>query len=71
MSDTHAVGGDDLQGLITRLKTIDVTRIEEDESVKRDALALARKVTATLEGPVNRATDLIFRVYTLQFASSR
>jgi hypothetical protein len=52
----------DVKNLIERLKNIDVTRVEEDENVKGEALALARKITSTLEGPINRATDLMFRV---------
>lgn len=64
MTDTNAVPEDDLQSLITKLKNIDVAQVAEDEAVKSEALRLARKVTATLEGPVNRATDLVFRVNT-------
>jgi hypothetical protein len=52
----------DIKNLIERLKNIDVARVEEDEDVKGEALALARKITSTLEGPINRATDLMFRV---------
>jgi hypothetical protein len=52
----------DVKSLIEKLKNIDVARVEEDEGVKGEALALARKITATLEGPINRATDLVFRV---------
>lgn len=64
MTDSNAVPGDDLQSLITKLKNIDVAQVAEDEAVKSEALRLARKVTATLESPINRATDLVFRVYT-------
>jgi hypothetical protein len=52
----------DVKNLIERLKNIDVARMEEDEDVKGEALALARKITSTLEGLINRATDLMFRV---------
>jgi hypothetical protein len=62
MTDTGQ--GEDIQSLITRLKNIDVARVEGDEDVKSEALALARKITSTLEGPINRATDLVFRVGT-------
>jgi hypothetical protein len=62
MTDTGQ--GEDIQSLIARLKNIDVARVERDEDVKGEALALARKITSTLEGPINRATDLVFRVCT-------
>jgi hypothetical protein len=54
--------GEDIKSLIERLKNINVARVEEDEGVKGEALTLARKITATLEDPINRATDLMFRV---------
>jgi hypothetical protein len=59
---TETGQGEDIQSLIARLKDIDVARVEADEGVKGEALALARKITSTLEGPINRATDLVFRV---------
>jgi hypothetical protein len=66
MIDTNTMPEEDLQSLITKFKSLDVARLAEDEALKSEALRLARKVTATLEGPVNRATDLVFRVYILQ-----
>jgi hypothetical protein len=68
MTDTGQ--GEDIQSLITRLKNIDVARVEQDEAVKGEALALARKITSTLEGPINRATDLVFRVCTSLLSAS-
>lgn len=62
MADTSNVQRDDLRGLILQLKSLDVDQIEEDAGAKNDALALAKKVTASLEDPVNKATDLVFRV---------
>jgi hypothetical protein len=59
---TDSSKGEDVKSLIEKLKNIDVARVEEDEGVKGEALALARKITSTLEGPINRATDLVFRV---------
>lgn len=63
MIDTNATAEDNLEALIAKLKSIDVSRVNEDEAAKGEALKLARKITATLEGPINRATDLVFKVY--------
>jgi hypothetical protein len=65
MTDTNTRPEDELQSLVKKLNNVDFTRIAEDGAEKSDALRLARKVTAILEGSVNRATDLAFRVYTI------
>ncbi|KAF2658527.1 sterigmatocystin 8-O-methyltransferase [Lophiostoma macrostomum CBS 122681] len=49
--------------LLSRLQRIDHTKLELDQNVRNDALLLSKKLTASLEGPVNRATDLVFRPY--------
>jgi hypothetical protein len=54
----------ELCSLVMKLQQIDVGQLSKDESVKLEALELSRKVTATIEGPVNRATDLAFRAST-------
>jgi hypothetical protein len=66
MTGTSTSEGEDIQSLIARLQNINVARVEGDEHVKGEALALARKIRSTLEGPINRATDLVFKVCTLQ-----
>jgi hypothetical protein len=65
MTDTNTMPEDELQSLVKKLNSFDFTRVAADGAEKSDALRLARKVTAILEGPVNRATDLAFRVYTI------
>jgi hypothetical protein len=65
MSGTDPTHVDNIQSLITKLKNIDVSRIGEDEAAKVEALNVAKKVTATLENPINRATDLMFTVRVL------
>jgi hypothetical protein len=70
MTDTSTSQQEDIQGLIGRLQNIDVARVKVDEGVKGEALALARKITSTLEGPINRATDLVFSVGIIQHSKS-
>jgi hypothetical protein len=70
MTDTSTSQQEDIQGLIARLQNIDVARVKVDEGVKGEALALARKITSTLEDPINRATDLVFSVSIIQHSKS-
>lgn len=62
MSTPSVSQGENIQSLITKLKSLDVSRVAVDEAAKIEALSLAKKVTATLEDPINRATDLMFSV---------
>lgn len=62
MNELNAIGESGLGSILSKLQGIKIREIENDEVVKNETLALARKLTATLEGPVNRATDLVFRV---------
>jgi hypothetical protein len=62
MSSSSSHGDVTVPALLSRLREIDHTRVEHDQNVKDEALLLSRKLTASLEGPVNRATDLVFRV---------
>ncbi|KAJ4359631.1 uncharacterized protein N0V89_000186 [Didymosphaeria variabile] len=63
MSDIRAAESDDVRSLVSKLQAIDSSKVLEDEAVKNETLTLARKLVAALEGPVNRATDLVFRPY--------
>jgi len=62
MESPHVAVEDDIRTLLSKLQNIDITQIEADESAKIRVLSLIRKITANLEGPINRATDLVFRV---------
>lgn len=62
MSDYPTAEGADVHSLVTNLQAIHKSQILKDEAVKIETLTLARKLVAALEGPVNRATDLVFKV---------
>lgn len=62
MESVRDNGYDDAHSLVSKLQAMDGSKILKDEAVRNETLSLARKLVATLEGPVNRATDLAFRV---------
>lgn len=62
MSETQSSHRQDVQSLFSRLQEIDSSTVLRDETVKGEVLNLARELAATLQGPVNRATDLAFSV---------
>lgn len=53
---------DQLPDLVGKIRDVDVNGVSNDPVAQADLLKLARKLTAVLEGPVNRATDLVFKV---------
>jgi hypothetical protein len=61
------VKNDDTLALLSKLQAIDLAKIENDKTVRAETLALARKLSASLEEPINRATDLAFRVSSFWF----
>lgn len=71
MHDNTTQRGDDLRSLIKKLQNVDVESVNENEALKIETLDLARKITAALEGPVNRATDLMYRVRILSGVSRK
>ena len=50
--------------IITRIQSVDVEKAADDAAARAELLLLARKLTDALEGPINRATDLVFKVST-------
>ncbi|KAF2702772.1 sterigmatocystin 8-O-methyltransferase [Pleomassaria siparia CBS 279.74] len=64
MNDSRGNQTSELSDVIARIQSVDVDQISHDPEAKADLLLLARKLTASLEGSVNRATDLVFRPYT-------
>jgi hypothetical protein len=58
-SDTPA---DEITRIIARIQDLKVDRIADDHEARLELLHLSRRLTAVLEGPVNRATDLVFKV---------
>lgn len=51
-----------LSDIVKRIQGINVDTLSHDQHAQSDLLQLARKLTVVLEGPVNRATDLVFKV---------
>jgi hypothetical protein len=66
MADTQLKKDKDLKSLVEGLRNIDLDMLQDDPGLKHEALTLARKITGILEGPVNRATDLVFKVCRIQ-----
>jgi hypothetical protein len=66
MTDKEVEQNQELKILVDRLHSIDLDALSDNPDLKREALSLARKITGTLEGPVNRATDLVFKVCRIQ-----
>jgi hypothetical protein len=52
----------ELSNVLTDIQTFSVDRVLEDASARADLIYLAQRLTTVLEGPVNRATDLVFKV---------
>lgn len=55
-------GADKALALITELGKFRPQDVESDGDQRYRAIELSKKLTATLEGPVNRATELVFKV---------
>ncbi|KAF1962612.1 sterigmatocystin 8-O-methyltransferase [Byssothecium circinans] len=64
MSDTQANQMGDVSHILTHIQSVDVEQLSHDAVARAYLLQLARKLTSVLEGPVNRATDLVFKPYT-------
>lgn len=62
MSSARVIAGDDLSSAFEDLQAFDIASIENDQDARFRALSLARKVSAALESPLDRAVDLVFRV---------
>jgi hypothetical protein len=62
MKGTQPQQGKEWKNLVEGLRNIDLDALQGDPGLKHEALTLARKITGILEGPVNRATDLVFKV---------
>jgi hypothetical protein len=62
MGDSQAKDMGELSDIVTRIQGIDVDKISNDSVARADLLHLANKLTVALEGPINRATDLAFKV---------
>lgn len=48
--------------LLARLNQLPTEGLKNDPKTRKDALALSRALVASLEDPVNRATELSFTV---------
>jgi hypothetical protein len=48
--------------LLAELSKIDSWKFQDDPSNRKEALALARKVTLALESPIDRVLDYMFKV---------
>jgi hypothetical protein len=66
MTDTQLQKDEELKSLVEGLRNIDLDTLQDDPGLKHEALTLARKITGILDGPVNRATDLAFKVCRIQ-----
>ncbi|CAI6261928.1 unnamed protein product [Periconia digitata] len=53
-----------LPNLMSKIQGVDVAQLPQDQGAQAELLRLTREVTTILEGPVNRATDLVFKPYT-------
>ena len=62
MDDSQANQSGELSRIIASIQNVDTEKIVHDDIGKTELLKLARKLTAVLEGPVNKATDLVFKV---------
>ena len=62
MTGTQPQQAKEWRNLVEGLRNIDLDALQDDPGLKHEALTLARKITGILEGPVNRATDLVFKV---------
>jgi hypothetical protein len=48
--------------LIAQLSTLDADALGHNQEERFKALELSKRLVAELEGPVNRATELVFKV---------
>ena len=56
--------GDQATALIAELSKLTPDAINNDQAERFKALELSKKLIAKLEDPVDRATELVFRVFT-------
>lgn len=51
----------DLTQALQAIQDVDLSNVLKSRKSRTDLLALSRKLTNALEGPVDRATDLVFK----------
>jgi hypothetical protein len=54
--------GGPLAAVLGAIQNVDIEQLMDDQALQAETLSLARKLTSMLEGSVNRATDLVFKV---------
>ena len=52
----------DISKILAEIQTFNVTKIQDDPLSRASLADLAKRLTAILKDPVNRATDLVFKV---------
>lgn len=62
MSGLSAHQSFELSDVIAHIQGLDAEKLVNNATAQAELLPLARKLTYILEGPVNRATDLAFKV---------
>jgi hypothetical protein len=50
-----------LAAALLAIQDVDIEQLVDDKALQAETLSHARKLTSILEGPVNRATDLVFK----------
>ena len=61
MSDSRPDHASELSRIVARMQSVDVGQVSNNSEAQAELLLLARKLTAVLEGPINKATDLAFK----------
>jgi hypothetical protein len=61
MENPQASSMNELSRIITEIQSTNIENIGQDAVLKAKLLGLSKKLTAELEDPVNRATDLVFK----------
>jgi hypothetical protein len=62
MKESSDTPGGEITRIVARIQDLKVDKIADDLDARLELLRLSRKLTAVLEGPVDRATDLVFKV---------
>jgi hypothetical protein len=62
MSELQDTSMSELSRIIKTIQSVNVENITQDVTAKAELLTLSKNLTAVLEGPLNRATDLVFKV---------
>jgi len=57
--------------LLEELRSLDLTVLANDSNERNKALALSRKLTASLENPTERALDYIYKVCSKFWSTAR